>query len=142
METLIATTGNLINVLPAPLKALTARGGFENQTHQAASSDRLVHEPLCCLSFVKSSHLQLQSGIWPHHLMHLASHWALSWKPSQPRIFPFYFSFFLSARSMCVCLVVIDFVMLSIFWAGWVVVSTGCRVPRGSEQFEYTPKII
>ena len=31
---------------------------------------------------------------------------------------------------MCVCLVVIGFVMLSIFWAGWAVVPNG--IPLGS----------
>ena len=38
---------------------------------------------------------------------------------------------------MCVCLVVIEFVMLSIFWAGWVVVSAAFFVSRGSEHVEY-----
>ena len=46
------------------------------------------------------------------------------------------------AGDMYVCLVLIEFVMLSIFWAGWVVVSAGFRVSRGSEHVEYTPKII
>ena len=46
-------------------------------------------------------------------------------------------SIFFSARSMCVCLVVIEFVMLSIFWAGWVVVSAAFFVSRGSEHVEY-----
>ena len=46
-------------------------------------------------------------------------------------------SIFFSARSMRVCLVVIEFVMLSIFWAGWVVVSAAFLVSRGSEHVEY-----
>ena len=46
-------------------------------------------------------------------------------------------STFFSARSMCLCLVVTGFVMLSIFWAGWVVVSAAFLVSRGSEHVEY-----
>ena len=63
-------------------------------------------------------------------LCQMAFHWALSWKRSQPCILPFYFFHFLLARSMCVCLVVTGFVMLSIFWAGLVVVPNG--IPLGS----------
>ena len=49
-------------------------------------------------------------------------------------------SIFFSARSMCVCLVVIEFVMLSIFWAGWVVVSAAFFVSR-VPSMSNTPRI-
>ena len=52
----------------------------------------------------------------------MAFHWALSWKCSQLCILPFYFFHFLLARSMCVCLVVIGFVMFCPFsgLVGWL----------------------
>ena len=48
-----SNSGQLDKCIACTFEGLDCRGGFENQTHQAASSSRLVHEPLRFLSFVK-----------------------------------------------------------------------------------------
>ena len=136
MEALIATAGNLINVLPAPLKALTAEvvSRIKLIRLRAVAVWFTNHSVFSVLS--NTSHLQLQWGIWLHHLVHLAFHWALSWKCSQPCILPFYIFHLFFARSMCLCLVVIGFVMFCPF-SGLVGCCVGCLVSRGSEHVEY-----
>ena len=152
-----SNSGQLDRCIACTFEGLDCRGGFENQTHQAASSSRLVHEPLRFLSF---------PGIWLHHLVHLAFHcalswkcsqicilpfyffhlsfqqeafhWALSWKCSQPCILPFYFFHLLFSKKHVFMFGCHSFChVLSIFWAGWVVVSAAFFVSRGSEQVEY-----
>ena len=220
MEALIATAGNLRKCIACTFEGLDCRGGFENQIHQAASSSRLVHEPLRFLSLsnraisscnggfgsttwctwhstglspgsvevfpaLHSSFLFLPSSFQQEACVYVWLSLVLSccpfsglvrWLCQLPFLFPgvpsmsntpesnfklggnltewhstglspgsvpslafllSISSIFFSARSMCVCLVVIEFVMLSIFWAGWVVVSAAFFVSRGSEHVEY-----
>ena len=61
----------------------------------------------------------------------MAFHWALSWKCSQPCILPFYFFHLLFSKKH-VCMFGCHWFchVLSIFWAGWVVVPNG--IPLGS----------
>ena len=137
MEALIATAGNLINVLPAPLKALTAEVvsrikfirlravavWFTNLSVFSVLSNRAISS--CNGGFGSTTWCTWHStGLSPGSVPSLAFLLSIS-------------SIFFSARSMCVCLVVIEFVMLSIFWAGWVVVSAAFFVSRGSEHVEY-----
>ena len=137
MEALIATAGNLINVLPAPLKALTAEVvsriklirlravavWFTNLSVFSVLSNRAISS--CNGGFGSTTWCTWHStGLSPGSVPSLAFFLSIS-------------SIFFSARSMCVCLVVTGFVMLSIFWAGWVVVSAAFFVSRGSEHVEY-----
>ena len=62
----------------------------------------------------------------------------LSWKRSQLCILPFYFFHFLLSKKHVFMFGCHWFChVLSIFWAGWVVVSAAFFVSRGSEHVEY-----
>ena len=72
----------------------------------------------------------------------MAFHWALSWKCSQPCIFPFYFFNLLFSKKHVFMFGCHWFChVLCIFWAGWVVVSAAFFVSRGSEHVEYPQNI-
>ena len=71
----------------------------------------------------------------------MAFHWALSWKCSQPCIFPFYFFHLLFSKKH-VCMFGCHWFchVLCIFWAGWVVVSAAFFVSR-VPSMSNTPRI-
>ena len=138
MEALIATAGNLINVLPAPLKALTAEVAsriklirlravavwFTNLSVFSVLSNRAISS--CHGGFGSTTWCTWHStGLSPGSVPSLAFFLSIS-------------SIFFSARSMCVCLVVTGFVMFCPFsgLVGWL-----CQLPffvsRDSEHVEY-----
>ena len=123
-----SNSGQLDKCIACTFEGLDCRGGFKNQTHQAASSSRLVHEPL------RFHPLSQFSQIEPSP----AAMGDLAPPPGAPgipfgsllEVLPALHSSFLflpfSARSMCVCLVVISFVMFCQFsgLVGWL-----CQLP-------------
>ena len=142
MEALIATAGNLINVLPAPLKALTAEVvsriklirlravavWFTNLSVFSVLSNRAISS--CNGGFGSTTWCTWHStGLSPGSVPNLAFFLSIS-------------SIFFSARSMCVCLVVTGFVMFCPFsgLVGWL-----CQLPflfPGVPSMSNTPKII
>ena len=97
---------------------------------------------LCQLPFLfprvpsMSNTPRIISNLGKSHRM--AFHWALSWKYSQPCILPFYFFHFLFSKKHVFMFGCHWFChVLSILWAGWVVVSAAFFVSKGSEHVEY-----
>ena len=141
MEALIATAGNLINVLPAPLKVLTA---------QVVSRIRLIRLRAVAVWF---TNLSVFSVFWNRAISSCnggfgSTTWC-TWhstglSPGSVPSLAFFLSIssiFFSARSMCLCLVVIGFAMFCPFsgLVGWL-----CQLPffvsSGSERVEYPQK--
>ena len=142
MEALIATAGNLINVLPAPLKALTAEVvsriklirlravavWFTNLSVFSVLSNRAISS--CNGGFGSTTWCTWHStGLSPGSVPSLAFFLSIS-------------SIFFSARSMCVCLVVTGFVMFCPFsgLVGWL-----CQLLflfPGVPSMSNTPRII
>ena len=90
MEALMATAGSLINVLPAPLKALIA---------EVVSRIKLIRLREVAVWFTNLFVFQFSQiepspaamGDLAPPLVRLAFHWVLAWKCSHPCILPFYF---------------------------------------------------